>query len=414
LKPYIMMLTRGETAGDFKLVRLVRLVRDGVDDRTFDAFELARLLSRVPADLALDDIAVPGSHPREHGDDPHVVGVDDNPQNTGHRRRCPGERGRNLSDKRRDAVLFASTIAAPLTSVHVSGTVCVDEGEITDETQDFDAGEVARFLAQVPKGVSLDDIKMDWTPLQHATPSARTIGPRAQTLDARVARAINARSAKPPFNVKSMIDDTAEFWGNLVRLPVPDVPTRLQPARKSWTIKMLEEEATEFAQASTLEEEADALLDHAYFALGRLVEMGVHVGAAWADVQRANMAKVRDSEATKLVSKPPGWEPPDLTWLGHVSPAFAEAARLRAKKSDDYQAGGIDKMLYYPFGVESFVTEINKKSLRLVALTRKAAEAGELSARGGYPLNESFVDTVVDGINYLSYLWEFIVKGRTT
>lgn len=77
-------------------------------------------------------------------------------------------------------------------------------------------------------------------------------------------------------------------------------------------VKYLLEEVTEFAEASTLEEAADALIDIVYIAKGTAVMMGLPWEKLWADVQRANMAKVLKATTRSPVdvTKPEGWVPP--------------------------------------------------------------------------------------------------------
>src|SRR3546814_5926129 len=62
-----------------------------------------------------------------------------------------------------------------------------------------------------------------------------------------------------------------------------------------------------------LAQQADALVDLVYVALGTAVMLGLPWDWLWNDVQRANMAKVRGM--TKRghavdVTKPPGWQGP--------------------------------------------------------------------------------------------------------
>jgi predicted HAD superfamily Cof-like phosphohydrolase len=88
--------------------------------------------------------------------------------------------------------------------------------------------------------------------------------------------------------------------------------------------RFMEEELTEFAEACTednLAKAADALVDLVYVALGTAHLMGVPFDQCWAEVQRANMTKVRASGADDPLSKrkhsldvvkPQGWTPPDI------------------------------------------------------------------------------------------------------
>ena len=118
--------------------------------------------------------------------------------------------------------------------------------------------------------------------------------------------------------VGRMTQQVERFAREIVDLPIPDSPTRLGNERKNWTMTALSEELREFGYAATLEDEADALLDMSYFALGRLVEMGLCPGPLFDAVHEANMAKERGELSKRPNSlghdaiKPEGWKPPDL------------------------------------------------------------------------------------------------------
>lgn len=111
------------------------------------------------------------------------------------------------------------------------------------------------------------------------------------------------------------------FNVDIIGLPIPLVPTRLSDARKNWAETALREEMLEFRDASTLEDEADALIDLAYFALGRIVEMGLAPMALFEEVHQANMRKKRGELSKRPNSlgfdavKPADWVPPNLAPL---------------------------------------------------------------------------------------------------
>lgn len=116
-------------------------------------------------------------------------------------------------------------------------------------------------------------------------------------------------------------DLTGDFNRQICGISDPDSPTRLRPERKEWTLTALEEEVTEFRDATTIEEETDALIDLIYFAAGRLQEMGVDGARAFLGVHACNMQKVRGELSKRPGSlghdaiKPAGWQPPDYSWL---------------------------------------------------------------------------------------------------
>ena len=118
--------------------------------------------------------------------------------------------------------------------------------------------------------------------------------------------------------MEKYLDLVLQFNQDIIGLPIPEQPSRLDPERKKWASGALSEELTEFMDATELEDEVDALLDLVYFALGRVIEMGVVPGAAFEEVHAANMAKVR-GELSKRPNakgfdaiKPDGWQPPNL------------------------------------------------------------------------------------------------------
>ena len=95
---------------------------------------------------------------------------------------------------------------------------------------------------------------------------------------------------------------------------VSDVPVMLPKARAEKRYKWMLEEIDEFLEAEDIVEQADAMIDLIYFALGTLVEMGVKPEKPFEIVQQANMAKLwedgkphyRDSK----VIKPANWVDP--------------------------------------------------------------------------------------------------------
>lgn len=108
------------------------------------------------------------------------------------------------------------------------------------------------------------------------------------------------------------------FNADIIGLPIPETPTRLGHARKAWASGAIAEELDEFEKAETFEDEVDALVDLSYFALGRLVEMGVVPGAVFDEVHEANMRKRRGELSKRPNSlgfdavKPERWTGPEL------------------------------------------------------------------------------------------------------
>ena len=102
-------------------------------------------------------------------------------------------------------------------------------------------------------------------------------------------------------------------------------PVHLTQRKLGERVEFMQEELDEFkkaAETQNLSELADALVDLVYVAKGTAVMLNLPWDVLWAEVQRANMAKVRGT--TKRghavdVTKPEGWTPPliDVVLDGH-------------------------------------------------------------------------------------------------
>jgi len=97
--------------------------------------------------------------------------------------------------------------------------------------------------------------------------------------------------------------------------PAQDTPTLLDAERGTKRMNWIKEEVQEFLEAETIVDQADAMIDVIYFALGTLVEMGVRPQQLMDIVQHANMSKLgADGKpiygADGKVQKPEGWENP--------------------------------------------------------------------------------------------------------
>lgn len=118
--------------------------------------------------------------------------------------------------------------------------------------------------------------------------------------------------------VDRMLSCVERFNREIVGFPVPGRPVMLDKDRAAFALEALTEELTEFMEASSLEGQADAMVDLIYFAMGRIVEMGLCPGALFDEVHAANMRKERGARSKRPSSagfdavKPPGWKQPDL------------------------------------------------------------------------------------------------------
>ena len=97
--------------------------------------------------------------------------------------------------------------------------------------------------------------------------------------------------------------------------PHRDTPEMITADRAQIRANWMLEEINEFLEADEIVEQADAMIDLMYFAIGTLVEMGVKPDGIWQIVQDANMAKLwpdgkpHHREDGKTI-KPPTWEDP--------------------------------------------------------------------------------------------------------
>lgn len=87
---------------------------------------------------------------------------------------------------------------------------------------------------------------------------------------------------------------------------------------------------------------------------------------------------------------------------------YEEAQKLRRKKSEDYNAGGVELREYFPFGLKSYAQELHKKTLRLVSIAKKDfnLRIEETTA------NESVRENALDLMNYAAFLVEAIDRGE--
>ena len=98
--------------------------------------------------------------------------------------------------------------------------------------------------------------------------------------------------------------------------PVSETPVLMQEERAKFRAGFMLEEIQEFIDSENIYEQADAMIDLIYFALGTLVEMGVKPKEIFDIVQNANMSKLWEDgkahyrEGDGKVLKPPTWEDP--------------------------------------------------------------------------------------------------------
>jgi len=74
--------------------------------------------------------------------------------------------------------------------------------------------------------------------------------------------------------------------------PIEDKPKMMNAGRAHKRYNWMLEEINEFLEADEIVEQADAMIDVIYFALGTLVEMGIKPDNLFQIVQEANLSKL--------------------------------------------------------------------------------------------------------------------------
>jgi len=110
--------------------------------------------------------------------------------------------------------------------------------------------------------------------------------------------------------------EDVKLFHETFRSPVGESPRMLKGERAMARADWMHEEIDEFLEAGDKYEQADAMIDLIYFALGTMVEMGIPPQELFDVVQKANMSKLWPDgrphfrEDGKVV-KPEGWQHPE-------------------------------------------------------------------------------------------------------
>ena len=97
---------------------------------------------------------------------------------------------------------------------------------------------------------------------------------------------------------------------------ISETPVLLPDGEVKNRVEFMREEIQEFIDSKTICDQADAMIDLIYFALGTLVEMGVKPKEIFDIVHNANMTKIWSDgkvhyrEDNGKVIKPPEWQDP--------------------------------------------------------------------------------------------------------
>ena len=101
------------------------------------------------------------------------------------------------------------------------------------------------------------------------------------------------------------------------RCPIAEKPVMLTLNRAEIRSEWMQSEIQEFIDSQSVYEQADAMIDLIYFALGTLVEMGVKPDKIFDIVHEANMSKlfvdgsIGSREGDGKIIKPPEWQDPE-------------------------------------------------------------------------------------------------------
>lgn len=110
--------------------------------------------------------------------------------------------------------------------------------------------------------------------------------------------------------------------------PAPKLPSPLAPERAAARARWMQEEISEFLGATGVVDQADAMIDLIYFALGTLVELGVPAESLFDVVHRANMRKLQGGMAAPersdgKIMKISGWVGPESEMASVLTSAFS-------------------------------------------------------------------------------------------
>lgn len=129
--------------------------------------------------------------------------------------------------------------------------------------------------------------------------------------------------------MKKEWNDVREFHEKFGH-PVAASPRMIATPRALSRGKWMNEEVAEFLVAKDIYEQADAMIDLIYFALGTLVEMGLEADELFDIVQQANMAKLWSDGKPHYnpkdgkVIKPEGWQDPAPLIRAYIDARIAE------------------------------------------------------------------------------------------
>ncbi|MEK4910587.1 HAD family hydrolase [Niallia sp. FSL M8-0099] len=124
--------------------------------------------------------------------------------------------------------------------------------------------------------------------------------------------------------------------------PVADKPTVMNRSRQKDRYAYMSEELTEFMESSEVVDQADAMIDLIYLAIGTMVELGVKPEKLFEIVHEANMSKIwpdgkphTDPETGKII-KPPTFVRPEPLLQAEIERQAKKELRTESRKLSDY------------------------------------------------------------------------------
>ena len=132
--------------------------------------------------------------------------------------------------------------------------------------------------------------------------------------------------------MKKEWNDVREFHEKFGH-PVAEQPVMIAKKRALSRAKWMNEEVAEFLIAEDIYEQADAMIDLMYFALGTMVEMGLEADELFDIVQKAKMAKLwpdgkpHYNPKDNKVIKPEGWEDPKPKIKAYIDSVIAAKSK---------------------------------------------------------------------------------------
>jgi predicted HAD superfamily Cof-like phosphohydrolase len=118
--------------------------------------------------------------------------------------------------------------------------------------------------------------------------------------------------------------------------PVAVKPTVMNEVRQMQRYDYMAEELMEFIGSTELVDQADAMIDLIYLAIGTMVELGVQPEPLFQIVQNANMSKLwedgkpRLNPETNKVMKPSTFVRPEPLLQAEIERQIAEAEKVNA------------------------------------------------------------------------------------